>query len=340
MPSNYKVEISVVMSVYNGEAYLSEAIDSILQQSFTDFEFIILNDGSTDDTEKIILSYKDNRIVYIDIGFNVGLVESLNRGLQYSKGKYIARMDADDIAMKDRFKYQVEAFTKNPNAVVVGTDYYAFNEKGTKRNRNINDSDYLKTLLLFGPSFCHPSTMIKNIFKAKKIQYDRNYVHVEDYELWTDLVSYGEFVNVNVPLLKYRSHDNQISHVKRMEQLRKCADIRKHYLNHLGFKYTEEQFKTHNFISDNYFIDSKQELMAIQAWLFHLIKQNHLLNVYNKRSFNKCINKMWLDSCGNSNLGLYAFKAYFQSKISKLFQVGFGSHSKLLVKCIIRYFKK
>jgi glycosyltransferase involved in cell wall biosynthesis len=340
MPSNYKVEISVVMSVYNGGAYLAKAIDSILQQSFADFEFIILNDGSTDDTEKIILSYKDNRIVYIDIGFNVGLVESLNRGLQYSKGNYIARMDADDIAMKHRFKYQVEAFRKNPNTVAVGTDYYAFNDQGTKRNRNINDSDYLKTLLLFGPSFCHPTTMIKNIFKAKKLQYDRKYVHVEDYELWTDLVSFGDFANINMPLLKYRSHDNQISHVKRMEQLRKCADIRKQYLNHLGFKFTEEQFKTHNFISDNYFIDSKQELAAIEAWLFYLIKQNHLLNVYNKQSFNKCINKMWLDSCGNSNLGLYAFKAYFQSKISKLFQVGFGSHYKLLLKCIIRYFKK
>ena len=327
------------MAVFNGEKFLREAIDSILNQSFQDFEFIIINDGSTDTTDEIIQSYKDDRIVRIDIGFNVGLIESLNRGLQHVQGKYIARMDADDIAMKDRLKYQVEAFQKNPNAVVVGTDYYSFDEHSKKRNGTKNDSDYLKALLLFAPGFCHPTTMIKNIFEEKNVIYDRHYLHVEDFKLWTDLSAFGDFVNINRPLLMYRYHVNQISNLKRMEQLRKCAEIRHEFLTKLGFTADEHELKTHHFIGDNYFIKHKSELADIEAWLSKLIQQNEQLKAFKPTSFNACIGKMWLDSCGYSNLGLFAFRAYFRSTIAQKNAVGFTQKLILFGKCMIRQFR-
>ena len=333
------VEISVLMAVYNGEAFLREAIDSILQQSFTDFEFIIINDGSTDSTEDIIQSYKDPRIVRVDIGFNVGLIESLNRGLEHVQGKYIARMDADDIALKDRFAYQIEAFRKNPNAVVVGSDYYSFTDGSKKRNSTKNDSDYLKSLLLFAPGFCHPSTMIKNVFKEKNLEYDRHYLHVEDFKLWTDLAPLGDFININRPLLMYRYHVNQISNLKRMDQLGKCAEIRAAYIHSLGFTANEEQLKVHNFIGDNYFINHKSELQEIEEWLADLITQNDTLKRFNPLSFNACIGKMWLDSCGYSNLGLFAFRAYFRSEISSKMTIGFSQALVLFAKCLIRRFR-
>lgn len=334
------VEISVLMAVYNGEAFLREAIDSILQQSFTDFEFIIINDGSIDKTDEILQTYNDPRIVNIDIGFNVGLIESLNRGIQHAQGKYIARMDADDIALKDRFKFQIEAFQNNPKAIVVGTDYYSFSKEGKKRNTTHNDSDYLKSLLLFGPCFCHPSTMIRNVFKSKHIEYDRHYLHVEDFQLWTELSALGDFVNINKPLLIYRYHVNQISNLKRMEQMRKCAEIRQHYLGGLGFQFTEEQIKTHNFIGDNYFIKHKSELDDIQDWLLNLIHQNQTLTAFNDKAFNRIIGKMWWDSCGYSNLGLFAFRTFFRSEISLVYKFNLAQKLTLLIKCLLRMFKE
>ena len=333
------VEISVLMAVYNGEAFLREAIDSILQQTYTDFEFIIINDGSIDKTDEIIQSYTDPRIVKIDIGFNVGLIESLNRGLQHAQGKYIARMDADDIALKDRFKLQIAAFQNNPNAVVVGTDYYSFSKEGKKRNVTFNDSDYLKSLLLFGPCFCHPTTMIKNVFKEKNIEYDRHYLHVEDFQLWTELSALGDFVNINKPLFMYRYHVNQISNLKRMEQMRKCAEIRHHYLSGLGFQCNEEQLKTHHFIGDNYFIKHKSELDDIQDWLMTIINQNKSLKVFSESAFHRSIGKMWMDSCGYTNLGLFAFRTYFRSNIAVLHKPNIAQKITLLAKCILRMFK-
>ncbi|HAS7841575.1 TPA: glycosyltransferase family 2 protein, partial [Vibrio cholerae] len=122
-------KISVVMSVYNGEKYLGEAIDSILKQTFSDFEFIIINDGSTDKTLEIIKSYmkKDDRIVLVSRE-NKGLIVSLNEGLDLAKGQYIARMDADDISIKSRFEKQIEFLDSNPDIGVCGTWVEVFGE--------------------------------------------------------------------------------------------------------------------------------------------------------------------------------------------------------------------
>jgi len=113
--------VSVVMPVYNGEKYLRESIDSILNQTYTDYEFIIVNDGSNDKTEEIILSYNDNRIRYIKNEKNLQIVKSLNRGIELAKGRYIARMDADDISLPRRFEKQITFMENNLEIGVCGT---------------------------------------------------------------------------------------------------------------------------------------------------------------------------------------------------------------------------
>src|SRR5688500_15226048 len=121
----HKPAISVVMSAYNSDKYIAKAIESILNQTFKDFEFIIINDGSKDESLKIIKRYgkKDKRIVLIDNKKNLGLIKSLNKGLKIAKGKYIARMDSDDIAMPQRFKIQLDYLDKNRNIFLVGTSF-------------------------------------------------------------------------------------------------------------------------------------------------------------------------------------------------------------------------
>jgi len=334
------VEISVLMSAYNASKYLRAAMDSILTQTFANFEFIIVNDGSTDATENIIRSYTDNRIVYVRNDTNLGLIESLNKGLDLAKGKYIARMDADDIAMPERLQDQLAVFREHKEIVAVGSDYYLLSGETLNMEVNINDSDYQKTILLFATCFAHPTVMIKNIFKETGLRYNKEFNHTEDYKLWTDLSFHGDFYNVGKPLLKYRSHPTQVSVQNRSTQFDLSDSIRRNYLQKLGFSFSEEEFKIHSLIGNNEFIRSKEQLLAIETWLNSLVDQNESLKKLKADSFKRAIHKFWFDSCGNTNLGLYAFKSFTRSGLSKIYPTSLAMKSRLFGKCVLRFVKK
>ena len=327
------------MPAYNAGKYIEEAIQSILTQTYSSFEYIIINDGSTDNTEAIIKSFKDERIVYINNQSNLGLIESLNKGILISKGTYIARMDADDVAMPDRLSEQLKTFNRCPAAVAIGTNYFVLNGNLLKLAKNEDDSDYLKSLLLFATCFCHPTVMIKNIFSKDGIAYHHDFIHAEDYKLWTDLALHGELRNTDKPLLKYRSHPKQISVSHNESQLQISSRIRQEYMQALGFVYTGEQFEIHNAIGNNEFIKSKEQLSQIEEWLSELIKQNKAKRKFNESSFNKAIHKFWLDSCGNTCLGLWAYRSYFASGISKTVSLKLKQKLILFGKCTLRAFK-
>lgn len=328
------------MPVYNGIPYLAEAIQSILSQSFSDFECIIINDGSTDDSEKVISGFNDKRIIYIKNETNLGLIESLNKGLRIAKGKYIARMDQDDMAFTNRFELQVQKFIQNPNAMVVGSDYQLVKGNKAKHVKNRDDSDYNKAVLFFSPCFCHPTVMMRNVFKDKNVFYNENCVHAEDYKLWTDVFSFGDFLNVNQVLLKYRSHDSQTSTKNRESQLQISREIRRNYCKKTNFNLSEEQFETLNFIGNNCFITAKNELNKIEECLLVLRNQNLLHKTFKEASFNIFLHKFWIDSCGNTNIGLKTYSIYKSSVLSKIATVSFEEKSKLLVKCLLRKFRK
>lgn len=331
--------VSVVMSVYNGQTYLREAIDSVLNQTFSDFEFIIINDGSSDNSLSIIQSYTDKRIVVINNEGNKGLIYSLNKGLEIAKGKYIARMDADDICMPERFDLQVKQFENHPNAVISGSDYYLLGGEKNTYIKNINDSDFQKAVLLFTPCFCHPTVMMKNVFKDHQVFYDKDFIHAEDYKLWTDLQAFGDYLNIDKPLLKYRHHASQISNQKNELQLAISKRIREIYLEKLKFKLSEKQFDVLNTIGSNTFITSFDLLRNIEDCLLHLELQNSIHQTFNKASFNRFLFKFWLDSCGNTNLGMSAYRYFYKSKIASYSTLSFVDKNIFLLKCIIRKFK-
>jgi len=209
-------EISVVMSVYNGEKYLDEAIESILNQTYTNFEFIIINDGSKDRSLEIIEYYKnkDERIVIISRE-NKGLIVSLNEGIEKAKGKYIARMDADDICFSTRFEEQLK-YMKENKLDLCGSWVQPFDKKIVHNLWTYPEhhSDIVFRSF-FISSFAHPSVMIKkNIFS--KLKYENEVA--EDYKLWCDIMLSGAIVgNIQKVLLKYRLHENQITLTKSKE---------------------------------------------------------------------------------------------------------------------------
>ena len=206
-------EISVVMSVYNDEKYVGLSIESILEQSYPHFEFIIINDGSTDSSAGIIKTYaeQDNRIIIIDNGKNIGLIRSLNIGLSAAKGKYIARMDSDDISEKDRFQQQFDFLEKNKDVFLVGTSEITIDEDGNKKHRYRRPQGFakIKKLLMKRNCICHPSIMFRN---GENILYREKMYYAQDYDFYLRCLSEGKILrNIDQPLLLYRNNPSSIS---------------------------------------------------------------------------------------------------------------------------------
>ena len=206
---NYQIPVSVIMPAYNCEAYIKEAIESILNQTFKNFELIVIDDGSTDNTGQIIKSIKDNRIVYIG-NRHRGIVEALNTGLNVARGKYMARMDADDISYADRLQKQYDFMEENPDITVCGTHIVFLNNNvGTCGN------GYWCDPLLYlaqGNILYHGTVMMRSQFIIeKKLQY-RHKPHAEDYYLWFDVVKNGgRLYTIPEVLYFYRSNKEQVT---------------------------------------------------------------------------------------------------------------------------------
>jgi len=224
------VEISVLMPVYRGELHLKDAIDSILYQTFTNFEFVIINDASPDNSEQIIHSYNDPRIVYKKHEQNKGLVSALNSGLAICKGKYIARMDQDDIADLKRLQLQYNFMEKNPENILLGGNAEIIN---SKRALVYPISDKaIRAQLIFNTAFVHPTVMLrKSILDKFNLRYSEDYKHAEDYGFWIELTSYGKMANLNETCLYYRRHEGQYTAVFKQEMFQMVKRIRTTYLS-------------------------------------------------------------------------------------------------------------
>ncbi|SHI94601.1 glycosyltransferase [Aquimarina spongiae] len=200
------MDISVLMSVYNGERHLREAIDSILNQTFKDFEFIIVNDGSTDSSEKIIQEYQDDRIRYIKRE-NGGLSAALNTGLFVAKGKYIARMDADDFSVPDRLEKQFDYMEKNPNLVALGGGITYMEEEGDLIFSYVNtmSPDQIRENILQMCPIAHPTVFYRTDVAQKcGGYYEKIKQYFEDHLLFKKMLKYGDLYSLQEPLLHYR----------------------------------------------------------------------------------------------------------------------------------------
>lgn len=202
--------ITVLMSVYNGERYLREAIESILNQTFSDFEFMVIDDGSTDKSWPILAEYaeQDSRLVLIRNQENIGLAKSLNKGLALARGKYIARMDADDVSMPQRFEKQVVFLETHSKIGILGTQCWFIDTNGQEQELDEAPTDelQLRWTSLFGNPFRHPTVMIRgDVLRKNGLKYDEAFRVTQDYEFWTRILKYTDGANLSTRLLKYRN---------------------------------------------------------------------------------------------------------------------------------------
>jgi glycosyltransferase involved in cell wall biosynthesis len=210
-------EISVILPAYNTGAYLGKAIQSILDQSFSDFELLIINDGSTDKTEDIIRSFPDPRIVYIKNEQNCGLIYTLNKGIDISRGKYIARMDGDDICVKERLAVQKLWLDEHPQTAVLGCHIQYINERDEPAGvwpleMNSSTAKSIRRILPGENCIAHPSVMGRALV-FKQFLYKVYQENIEDYDLWLRLAASGFVIEkVDEPLLFYRIRTGSVTH--------------------------------------------------------------------------------------------------------------------------------
>jgi glycosyltransferase involved in cell wall biosynthesis len=230
--SNHMPTISVLMPVFNAQKDLRQAIDSILNQSFADFEFLIIDDGSTDDSAYIVRSYLDARIRFLQNPKNLGLVPTLNRGLSEARGKYIARMDADDISEPLRFESQLALLEKTP-ADICGGLFRIIDADG-KVTGTVSvpfQTDELIACLANTVPFAHGSVMMRSSFlRDHQLQYGPS-PYAEDHDLWIRIFEYGgRFANVSEMLFQYRNYSSSLSKVLGGPYAQASYQLRRHFV--------------------------------------------------------------------------------------------------------------
>jgi glycosyltransferase involved in cell wall biosynthesis len=287
--------ISVIMSVYNAEQYITEAIESILNQTFTNFEFIIIDDGSTDGTSAIIknIAKIDRRIKFVSRE-NKGLIFSLNECLCMASGQYIARMDADDISVKTRLQKQKEFLDAHPEIGVCGTWVEVFGEEiKVKKWKLPKDNSSLKAILLFSVPFAHPSVMMrKDLIDKHHLRYNYRCKNAEDYQFWLDFARYTSFANLPEFLLRYRYHQDSVSRVadinNEQERFDIISNIQSKVLDLISVNLSLEQKRLHYALASNERLIrselSFEDMLAYFTYIFSTCKNSQMISLVDIRN--------------------------------------------------------
>ena len=328
-----QINVSVVMSVFNGERYLNASVDSILGQTFRDFEFIIINDGSPDNTAEILGSYSDPRIIIVNNEVHVGLTKSLNKGLKLAKGKYIARMDADDISLPRRFEKQVAFMDATPEVGVCGTWLEAFCVDKRYICSYPEHHDDISAGMLFGGTIGHPTVMIRkeSILTLNEF-YNEELACTQDAEYWARLGGLGvKLANICEVLLKYRIHESSVSKVYNQLQKSLAAKVIMLQLKGLGLDPTENEISTHYIPSSD-----KEGIEKSAIWFDMIIEANRKTKIYSERSLSKALARRWFSLCVNScHNGYWSWKIFNENHLSKAIKLTLKQKVIFLIKCLL-----
>jgi len=282
--------ISVVMPVYNREAYLKEAIDSILNQSFRDFEFIIVDDGSTDSSPEIIRSYSDQKIKYVRLAENSGNTVARNIGIKAASGKYIAIMDSDDISVPERLKKQYDFLEKHPEIGILGGFKKMFTPEYWFLQHYPSNPNYIKSFLFFKNTMGQPTVMMRReIIDKNNLYYDPQLENMEDYDLWYRASTTGvKIANLDEVLLYYRLSLSQMSsHIDDRKEMLK--DFFKRRLKTLDIELDENEFEViHGFIRGRVEVDA-DKYKFIQSNLDRIEYNNRKKGLYPITAFKAAI---------------------------------------------------
>jgi len=330
--------ITVLMPVYNGEKYLREAINSMLSQTFTDFEFLIINDGSNDKTEEIILSYSDTRIRYVNNEVNVKLIATLNKGIALANGKYIARMDADDISLPARLQTQFDFMELHKDTALCGSWYQLF---GGENNvvKYICSHNEIRMKMLYQSHFCHPTVIFrKSMIDTFAEKFDPLFIHAEDYDFFVRIAEKFSVANVSEVLLTYRVHEQSVSLQNKKTQNNNSNLIKKRSFKNIGIDVTENELELYRSIEQHEYLPTNEYLKTAQTLLEKLVTANDETEYFEKQFFRTYISELWFNITNNTtSAGVNSFQKYKASFLSSFKQLNSIQLLKFRIKEILAF---
>ena len=324
------------MPVYNAERHLREAVNSILCQTFTDFEFLAIDDGSTDGSAAILGSYTDPRLRVVENPRNLGLTATLNWGLEIARGEYVARMDADDVSLPERLARQVAFLDANPQIGIVGVWAEAFGDARFKIPHPA-DAETIRAKLLFDSALVHPAVLMRRaLLETHSLRY-QPLGHFEDYELWQRAARLFPLANVPETLFRYRVSGGSAFFGAGADAQREVyAKIDYVTLPFLGIEPTAADLAIHTYLRRP---DGNRRADA-EAWLLRLAEANRRTAYYDAPAFTAMLHERWLVTCyqttGNS---LARWLRYVRSPLTGAARLSPRMQTRMLGKFLLQRFR-
>lgn len=331
-------KISVIMPVYNCELYVKEAIDSVLNQTYTNFELLIIDDASTDKTIELVKEYVDVRINLIEKSINTGLTNSLNLGLQLAKGEYIARMDGDDISLPERFAKQVLFLEENQEVILCGSWFSIIGSDTIIRVPEHHEE--IKLAFLKGNCIAHPSVMMRKlVLDAFQVVYDVSKEPAEDYDLWVRLMLKGKLHNLQEVLLDYRTHGEQVTKRQSVEQKNRVLEIKSAVFDFLELELLPEESLVFDKVINNGIGISFDDIVIFKKVQTKLLLSN-TRNFFEPIGFKKEIldlEKIVVKRCFTTKLAYLpkTYIEYLKIKRELRFKLTIFDEFKLAIKSLI-----
>lgn len=328
--------VTVLMPVYNAEEFVGTALQSILNQTYENFELLVIDDGSTDRSAEIIKALGDSRIRYIKNDINLKLITTLNKGIKLANGKYIARLDADDIAEKTRLQEQVEFMEANPTVGLSGTWYTAFGSKNSTVKNPTSNQD-IRYMMLYQCAIIHPSTIFRTlVIRDNNLFYNMDYPHAEDYELWCRFAEVSDLANIPSVLLRYRLHESNISKLENSTQVANTLRIKTELFEKVGVKVSNSDLLLFERLNHHVVNFTTPELIQLGQLISSLILANSNSKYVSPNYLTPLLKHKWYETCTNhSYLGWKSWQTYWgQSDLSFSNRLNLGS-IKLLIKVVL-----
>ena len=334
--------LSVVMPVYNGEKYLAEAIDSVLQQTFKNYELVIINDGSSDGSDGIIKNFADERIRYMTNEGNKGVAYTRNRGLQIANGKYLAWMDCDDLIHPQRFEKQVAFMENHPEFGLCGTWLERFNKKRTGTFKAPSDPEVISGTLLFKPSIPNATAMLRmSKIRDHKLFYNEALPIAEDYDFVFRCSKHMRMTNLKEILYSYRDSETSIMKKFGSEESKSFnihKIVYKETLKYIGVEASESNLYLHWSIASEKRISDIIEYKKCFDWLIALRETNKKTKVYDQVAFRKVLAQLfYFLSTKSAKIGSPVLRFYLQRSISDFGFPSIDKITKLTARCLMRY---
>lgn len=334
--------VSVLIPCYNVEDYVVESVTSIIDQTYSDLEIIVINDCSSDNTLDRLqeLANRDSRIKIYSNETNLKLIKTLNKGIELCNGTYIARMDADDISFPTRIEKQVSFLEQNLDYDVVSTMFYTFRTGRSKYNlyKNPKTYDELQAYLLFRSGICHPAVMIrKTLFSELGLRFEEKYLHVEDYALWSKALYCTKLANIDEPLLYYRVHEHQVSTLNEKKQIDNKKEVFKIHCEKLGLSSDAKDLDVYASVAEcvpsEFTLDY---LERCEEFINTLLINNRSQQFCSPEYLERILSLHWIRICANSQLGLKALNKCFNSSLYNKKYYSKRDILILYIKCIFK----